>query len=238
MRASKTVFIIGAGASDEVGIPFGRKFLEIISDKLNYRFQGPSLHPGSGDSDILDVIQQYAKDRVTLDKYLDAANRIREGILFSRSIDAFIDVHRDDEKIQQLGKLAIAKTILEQEQRCHMYVAPPGTAFQDVSRLGNSWFVNLARGLSEGVRREEVERIFKRVSFIVFNYDRCVEHFLYNFLQKHYAIDAAKAQSVMKILMILHPYGGGWNTFWLCDKSVKLTYDGGASKNLYRTGRE
>jgi hypothetical protein len=207
MRAAKTVFIVGAGASNEVGMPFGRAFLDIVSQKLSYKFKDPSLDPDSGDDDIRDVIQQYAQDRLGLDRYLDAARRIREGIVFSRSIDAFIDVHRDDERIQKLGKLAIAKTILEQEQRCHMYIAPPGSAFQDMPRLDKSWFVNFVRGLNEGVRREEIDRIFEKVSFVVFNYDRCVEHFLYNALQMHYGVDAEKAKSLMRTLTILHPYG-------------------------------
>jgi hypothetical protein len=207
MRADKTVFIVGAGASNEVGIPFGREFLEIISQKLNFKWKGPSLDPDLGDSDILDAIQQHAHDRPSLNGYLEAAQRIREGILFSRSIDAFVDVHRDDHRIQKLGKLAIAKTILEQEQRCHMYIAPSESSFQDVARLNDSWFVHLARGLNEGVRLGGINGIFEKISFIVFNYDRCVEHLLYNALQKHHGIDATDARSVMELLRIFHPYG-------------------------------
>jgi hypothetical protein len=173
-----------------------------------------SLDPDCGDSDILDVIQQWAKDRSALDRYLDAAKRIREGVSFSKSIDAFIDVHRDDKNIQQLGKLAIAKTILEQEKRCHMFIAPPGSAFQDAPKLNETWFVKFVRGLNEGVRKEEVDRIFEKVSFIVFNYDRCVEHLLYNALQQHYGIDTSKAQSVMNSLTILRPYGKVANLPW------------------------
>jgi hypothetical protein len=207
MRAAKTVFIVGAGASNEVGVPFGREFIEIIAEKLNYRFKGPSLDPDFGDPEILDVIQQYAQDRQTLNRYLDGARRIREGILFSRSIDAFIDVHRDDQIIQKLGKLSIAKTILEREQRSYMYISPPSDSFQDVQRLAKSWFVNLSRGLNEGVRKEEINRIFERAAFVVFNYDRCVEHFLYNNLLKHYGADAVAAKAVMGTLKIYHPYG-------------------------------
>jgi hypothetical protein len=237
MRASKTVFIIGAGASSEVGIPFGRGFLEIVSQKLDYKLKGPSFDPDSGDDDIRDVIQQYAPDRQGLDRYLDAARRIREGILFSRSIDAFIDVHRDDEKIQQLGKLAIAKTILEQERRCHMYVAPPGASFQDTPRLDKTWFVNLARGLNDGVRREEIDRIFEKVSFVVFNYDRCVEHFLYNALQKHYGIDATKAKSVMDSLTIFHPYGKIADLPWQGKGGIPFGFPANRSNLLMMVGQ-
>jgi hypothetical protein len=208
MRPSKTVFIIGAGASSEVGIPSGRKFLDIVSEKLNFQFHRPSLASGLGDHGILDVIQnKYAHDLQTLKSYVAAAQRIREGVIFSRSIDSFIDAHRDDQKIQLLGKLAIAKTILEQEQQSALHRGLPEVRFQDIPKLNQSWFVVLARGLNDGVWRNEIDRVFERVSFIVFNYDRCVEHFLYNAIQEHFGVDQPTAKSVMQHLTILHPYG-------------------------------
>jgi hypothetical protein len=207
MRASKTVFVVGAGASEEVGIPSGRNFLDSISEKLNFQILHGSLVPGLGDEDILDAVQQYARDRAGVNGYLAAARRIREGLPFSKSIDSFMDAHRDDEKIQLLGKLAIAKTVLEQEQRSCLHISGSASDFQDVTMLGASWFVWLARGLNEGARRDEIKRIFEKVSFIVFNYDRCVEHFLYNSLCRHYGIADGETKAVLDTLTILHPYG-------------------------------
>jgi hypothetical protein len=215
MKASKTVFVVGAGASSELGLPSGRKFIDVISDKLNFQFHGPSLAPQLGDPDILDVIQnKYALDLHTLHSYVDAAQRIRSGLTFARSIDSFIDVHRSDPKIQILGKLAIAKTILEKEKGSALYRGLPEADFQRPLELNQSWFVNLARGLNDSVGKEEIERIFEKVSFIVFNYDRCVEYFLHTMLQQHYGVDASTAGSLMGRLQILHPYGKIANLPW------------------------
>jgi hypothetical protein len=207
MRAFKTVFIVGAGASHEVGVPFGREFLETIATKLDFKIVRGSLVPNSGDADILDAVQQYARDRQSVNGYLSAARRIRDGVPFASSIDTFIDAHRDDEKIRLLAKLAIAKTILEYEQKSCLHISAGRLEFRDVGTLNKAWLIGLARGLNDGVRRSEVKRVFERVSLIVFNYDRCIEHFLHASLCKHYGIDDGEARSVMETLTILHPYG-------------------------------
>jgi hypothetical protein len=173
MRAEKTVFIVGAGASKEVGLPVGKELIEIVTGKLNYQIREGSLVPGLGDQDVLDAIQQYARDRQTFSSYLATAQRIREGVIFSNSIDSFLDLHKEDTKIIQVGKLAIAKTILEQEKNSSLYVEYNGTDFKDVEEVKKSWLASFFKGLNDGVGREQVTRIFEKVSFIVFNYDRC-----------------------------------------------------------------
>lgn len=220
----KTVFIVGAGASEEAGLPFGRYFLEELSRKLNFQIRNGALVDGVGDADILDAVQQYAGDRESINGYLAAARRMREGIPFSKSIDTFMDAHRDDQKIQLLGKLAIAKTILEYEQKSCMHISDRSRDFRDENKLHQTWFTNLSRGLNDGVRRDQVEHIFDKVSFIVFNYDRCVEHFLQNALRKHYGLSDAEVQSVIKTLSILHPYGTIANLPWQGDKSLPFGF--------------
>jgi hypothetical protein len=225
MRAAKTVFIVGAGASNEVGIEFGRSFVDIVSGKLNYRFDRGCLVCGEGgDGDILEVIERLARDRPSQNSFLAAAQRLREGLGFARSIDSFLDVHRDDKKIQLLGKVAIAKTILDQEENSCIRISGSTTDFQNVAMLNDSWFVNLARGLNDGVRREEIKRIFEKLSFIVFNYDRCVEHFLYNALQRHYGISDAETKTALETLTILHPYGKIANLPWQGGEAVPFGY--------------
>jgi hypothetical protein len=203
----KTVFIVGAGASEEAGLPFGRGFLDELSNKLNFQIRNGSLVEGFGDADILDAIQEHAQDRASINGYLAAARRIREGIPFSKSIDTFMDAHREDEKVQLLGKLAIAKTILEYEQKSCMYISDHSPNFLNEETLVKTWFANLARGLNDGIRRDQVGRIFEKVSFIVFNYDRCVEHFLRSSIRKYYDLSDGEVQSVLKTLVVLHPYG-------------------------------
>ncbi len=45
------------------------------------------------------------------------------------------------------------------------------------------------------------------MSFVIFNYDRCIEHFLFNTLQNYYGIQSDEAAILMQALKIIHPYG-------------------------------
>ncbi len=118
-----------------------------------------------------------------------------------------MDTHRKDQRIQLLGKLAIAKTILEQEKSSCLSLAERSRDLRDANEVGKSWYAELAKGLNDGVDRDRVDSIFNRVSFIVFNYDRCVEHYLEQSLRGHYGLGDAEVYSVLKTLRVFHPYG-------------------------------
>lgn len=61
--------------------------------------------------------------------------------------------------------------------------------------------------LSGGIDKDHVQEIFKHVSFIIFNYDRCIEYFLTQALRLKYGLSEASAQEIMDTLKIYHPYG-------------------------------
>jgi hypothetical protein len=207
MRNPQTLFIVGAGASEEAGLPIGKRLVDIIAGKLDFEVERGILREGTGDFDIIDALQQKTQTREGINTYLQAAWRVRDGIIFSNSIDSFIDVHRDDEGIQLCGKLAIAKTVLEAERSSKLFIDKPNGEFADLDGLKNTWFFDFARHLNEGVRKPEIGRIFEKVSFVVFNYDRCFEHFMYQTLRRHYGVSESEAASTMKTLAIFHPYG-------------------------------
>jgi hypothetical protein len=50
-------------------------------------------------------------------------------------------------------------------------------------------------------------RFSTSVSFIVFNYDRCLEQFLFHALQKLYGLESQEAFAMLTDLRIIHPYG-------------------------------
>jgi hypothetical protein len=74
------------------------------------------------------------------------------------------------------------------------------------------------------VRKTEIGRIFEKVSFIIFNYDRCFEHFMFNALQRLYSIDADAAASIMKTLRIVHPYGTIADLLWEDKKGMPFGF--------------
>jgi hypothetical protein len=63
------------------------------------------------------------------------------------------------------------------------------------------------RILRQDASKSNLQSLLKNVSFVVFNYDRCVEHFLFHAIRLAYGVDEAAALEVLRSLHILHPYG-------------------------------
>lgn len=91
MLKSKTVFILGAGASYEVGFPLGSDLKKTISNKLNFVFN-VEVSLNSGDKDIYSTIRSEFRSRIN--EYIEISKDISSGILWSNSIDDFIDTHK------------------------------------------------------------------------------------------------------------------------------------------------
>jgi hypothetical protein len=73
--------------------------------------------------------------------------------------------------------------------------------------LSKSWLYKLFRFIWTGVRLDHLDEIFKNISIINFNYDRCVEQFLVRAIQVAYELSDVQAQNVVRKLDIVHPYG-------------------------------
>src|SRR2546428_2984262 len=113
MLRQKTVFILGAGASKEVGLPIGEELKDTIATKLEMKCGNCDDLIG-GDRHIFTALRQRYPSEIN--RYLEACRQIHDGIMLSWSIDDFIDTHRHDEAIAICGKLGIARSILEAEQ--------------------------------------------------------------------------------------------------------------------------
>jgi hypothetical protein len=215
MFARKNLIIVGAGASTECGLPTGRQLTERISSLLDIRFkQGYELI--SGDSLICEAlhaaIRRQDPNARDINSHIHAARHIRDAMPQALSIDNFIDAHRGDKEIQLCGKLAIARSILQAEQSSRLYVDPSGPSrAPHFSTLRETWFNSFFMLLTENCRVEQLEERLSSVSMIVFNYDRCIEHFLYHSLQNYYRIGPEQAAELLRAIEIFHPYGTvGW----------------------------
>jgi hypothetical protein len=61
--------------------------------------------------------------------------------------------------------------------------------------------------LTRGVTSKNLDSVFPALTFISFNYDRCLEFFIYHALQQSYGIDERKAADICNSAKIYHPYG-------------------------------
>jgi hypothetical protein len=211
MFTSKTVFVVGAGASCEVGLPSGEELTRQIPGLLDIRFGDGGFTQMSGDRVLMDVLRRHVKEtegpRGDVNQYLHAAWRIRDAMPQAMSIDSFIDAHRDDGKVELCGKLAIAKSILSAERNSRLYIDPHRREGMAFGNLTGTWFGEFLKLLVDGVAKGDIGNIFDNVSFIIFNYDRCIEHYLVNAIANYYAISTAEAQKIVGKLEIIHPYG-------------------------------
>jgi hypothetical protein len=207
MLKSKTVFIIGAGASHEANLPIGRDLRKIIYDKVDFRADNFGRRDAKyGDSRLLDWIRRQHGDKAN--NYFNACGRIRAGILTSASIDDFLDVHRDDGEMVECGKLAIARAILEAEKSSLLAYDTTNIYNRlDLAPLENTWYMGFFRLLHEGLSKSKRAEIFANATVVCFNYDRCIEHFLVHALAAHYVIPMDEAREHVRHLRIHHPYG-------------------------------
>jgi hypothetical protein len=200
MFASKIVFILGAGAGHEIGMPLGSALTRIIAQKMTLTrdtIQGRHLH---GDVALFEDVSRGREGQ----KWFIAAKRLSEGLLLSKSIDDFLNLHQHDEEVVRLGKSAIIKSILEAEEKSKLFSKSiGGEPVINFENVADGWMIKFMHMLGQG----NINNIFDNVAFINFNYDRCLEHFLLHAVRGLHGVNFAAAAAVMRKIEIFHPYG-------------------------------
>lgn len=179
----KTVFIIGAGASKEVGLPVGSELKEEIAKALDIRCKdfGEMV---SGDRRIFEAFQAKVLDDPNPNEQLrrlqQAGWHIRDAMPQAVSIDNFIDTQSENKHVELCGKLAIVRTILEAEAKSTLTVdRRQGNGQLRFEKLAETWFNRFFQRLSENCKPADLKHRLKSVVLTIFNYDRCIEHYLY-----------------------------------------------------------
>jgi hypothetical protein len=210
MIREKTVFIVGAGASKEFGFPTGEELKSEIQKTATKKTE--FLSGGSGHELDENNASEILRDCIYLKKcsgnqFSNKLNEFRElhsslPILFQNlkggdSIDNYLYSHSDKENIVETGKLCIALHIFLSEKKHHIENNGNG--------IEASWLGRLFSALSKNVKSEKsLENILQNVTFICFNYDRVIEHYLNNSIKTHFLINEDYPKIEDKII---HPYG-------------------------------
>jgi hypothetical protein len=179
MIKSPTVFILGAGASVEYGLPLGARLIAQIVDAL-------------GETGVLR--QALVNARMSRTELENFASHLTGADL--TSIDAFLEKNTDE--FVQVGKASIATMILfrEQDARRHLFTNPPADHW-----LKYLW--NLMRA------EVDVSSFVKnQVSFVTFNYDRLVEHYYDTVLASAFNLSGSDASALReRAIQIVHLHG-------------------------------
>lgn len=210
MRAHKTVLVLGAGASQGFGLPLGKELKLKIADDLNILFEFGSRQK-SGSFEIVEALRALVRSasghQGDINPHRAAAVSISRAMRLSGSIDEFVERHRDDSLISDCAKLAIANQILVAERQSKLF---HGRNSRDGDLIGNAsdcWLAYLLRDLTRGSGKADLTAAFENLHIINFNYDRCVEHFIFLWLQQVYGLTESEASVICQQVRIFHPYG-------------------------------
>jgi len=198
---TKTVFVIGAGASTEFGpgMPIGSELAEAIELQLDHEL----VHGRAGP--ISDALRMRGFDSADT----AAMQRVRDGIVTKESIDDFVEEWRDFPKISDVARVAISHAILEGESHTLWGNVAAGleTPQSVLRKTRTSWLGQILRFHNGRSSRRSFAQTMGDIGFVVFNYDRLVEYHLYHHLTVGLGVGQEEAREVLNSFPIIHVYG-------------------------------
>lgn len=149
-------------------------------------------------------------------RHMGAADHISRAIPLARSIDEFLNSHNHSKEIELVGKLAIVHEILNAERKSLMFLPDRLIKF-DFNKLAGTWYNKFA-ALLFNCSLADLPAKLELLTVIIFNYDRCFEHFMYHAIMDYYRISANEAATLVKSIKIYHPYGTVGALPWMDNK--------------------
>lgn len=204
---NKTVFIIGAGAGCEIDMPIGSELKIQISEDLSYKQNDwGEFQLGYGDDLIYAAINELVKEgKYTKNILYEAAAHISLEVINAKSIDVFIG-SQDKAEVALLGKMAIVNSILKKERECPFFIDPKNI-YNKMEHTSKKNLYSELFSLINQKRFDDLREVFSRLLFINFNYDRCLEQFLFHSIKQHYNKTEKEVIDVFEKINIYHPYG-------------------------------
>lgn len=224
---NKTIFVIGAGASYEAGLPTGNELKTSISSLLDIYFE----RDGSlvrGDHKIVEALRRHAKnnggdDNIT--NYQKEAWHIVRALPQVNSIDNLLDTQRDNEIIALCGKLGIVRSILKAEGHSTLSRLDNREEF-NFNTLEDTWYIPFFKLLTANCSKKDLKKRLSSVEFIIFNYDRCFEHYMFHALKNCYRLSQDETIDLLSYINVYHPYGSVGDLPWTNNVSgVEFGYE-------------
>jgi len=174
-----TVFILGAGASVEYGLPLGDRLIKDAADGLSETgfLCSPLLAAGYERAALDEFAQKLIGSRLT-------------------SIDAFLE--NNDERYQSIGKATIATTILLREK--------DALARLSENRVADNWLQYLWNVMRASTAADSFAG--NAVTFVTFNYDRLVEYYFTEVLKNAFSLSGSEAEDLReRTFKVIHLHG-------------------------------
>lgn len=212
MLPTSTAFVIGAGSGFDIGMPLGFDLIKMIERNADFKAEHGRI-VGDPEALIQAMFSEQVPSAPTLRRKQDqqliygANMRIRDAANLVGSIDDYVNLHNTDENLVRAAKIQIAYAILASEQRCALRPTQVGYNVSDLKKLKKSWMFDFFKMISKPSNSQNPEDVFKNISIINFNYDRCLEQFLISAIGKLYNLEINQAARLVRDANIIHPYG-------------------------------
>jgi len=209
----KTVYVIGAGASSEIGMPTGSDLKNSIIDILTEIKNSHSYKNSSKFLDFPDHIKSarngiyvYANyNEDAFEKYIVIIDEIIQSLELTTSIDNLLYDFKNNHEFQVIGKIAIVSAILKAESKCALCDL---TNFENIKpTMEGTWYFSLFSELIKQANINEFIGRLKNIYFIIFNYDRTLEYYLFTMIKRFYKTNDIETAKIIYNMNIYHPYG-------------------------------
>lgn len=204
------VIVVGAGASQEFGLPTGAKLTEKLQGNLAFQVADQSFQTKPGnDRELFVALRDYAaRQGKPVGPFQDAARFISANMALAPSIDNFLDTHKADEEIVLVGKIAIANAIMAAERTSKLFVDPSNIYNRmRFENLRETWASVFFRIIVAQRDYGSFLAAISNITFISFNYDRCIKQFFVHAAGSYFKLDREQKCEVMEALRVIHPYG-------------------------------
>lgn len=196
MFKEKTVFVLGAGSSKEVGMPLGTELKQKIVSM--YAYHGHNGKIFQARDKIADLALKQVLNEKQIKEIFEQFNRALQTV---DSIDDYLARFPNDSDLQLCAKVGIVSSIINSEKKSYLS-NPVNTG------VNGTWLPLFLKNLIKQISIEEVDDyLFNNLTIINFNYDRCLERYLSIGLSDAYSIDFMETSEWVKRLRILRPYG-------------------------------
>lgn len=204
----RNVVVIGAGASKEFNLPTGEELKDKISKISDIEFDDFNMNLLRGDPDIVRCLYELSNNR-DISAHLEAAWQIRNNMPLAPSIDNFLHTHQENNEIVEFGKVAIVKAILDAEAKSLLLTERnnQGNYQLKANSVKDTWLSRLFQILVAGRSFDDFLKAMENITFISFNYDRCIHQFIFHAAKSYFGLGASQDARLIQTLDILYPYG-------------------------------
>lgn len=210
MKINRNIFtfVLGAGASSEVGMPTGNELKQRIADTAsNFSFSG--VAPNSKVGCLVNAFEKLIESNPELGtrhEFAKDVEFIASQINMATSIDDLLSSHRDNRRLLYIAKIIIFIEILYSEASSNLFDGGFGND-STISRQIETWYGKFFQIIKANANLEEFKKRLSTVRVISFNYDRTLQFFLLHAIRNFYNCTLGEAWVVMRSLKIYYPYG-------------------------------